>query len=52
MEKKKYIYPSIEILPFCTINALCSSGGSGDSGTIGGGGDPESGRAPRRTGVF
>ena len=36
--KKNYIYPTIEILPFCALNALCESGeetnglGGGDNG--------------------
>ncbi len=51
--KKLYIQPTLEILPFRAMTALCESGEGGASGSIGGGGDPEGlGRAPHRTAVF
>ena len=53
--KKKYTYPTIEILPFCAVNALCGSGGGGTNEDMynGGGADPwTGGMAPQRTAVF
>lgn len=49
--KKKYTYPTMEILPYRTQIALCSGGGGG-GGNVGGGEDPDLGRSPRRTEPF
>lgn len=47
--KKKYTYPTIEILPFYAVTALCTS----PEGNVGGGEDPEAvGRSPRLTAPF
>ena len=51
--KKQYIQPTLEILPFRAMTALCESGEGGAPVSIGGGGDPEGlGRVPHRTAVF
>lgn len=47
--KKKYTYPTIEILPFYAVTALCTS----PEGNVGGGNDPEAvGRSPQQTAPF
>ena len=51
MMKKLYIQPTLEILPFRAMTALCESGEGGDN--VGGGLDPEEyGRSPHRAPVF
>ena len=51
--KKLYIQPTLEILPFRAVTALCESGEGGAPGSVGGGGDPEGlGRVPQRAAVF
>lgn len=51
--KKTYTYPTMEILPLGMRVALCTSpGGGGGGGNVGGGEDPDIGRAPRQTDLF
>jgi len=54
--KKQYNYPETEIIPLSSMGALCTSGGGGGSGEIGGGdngNDPWSGaHAPKQAPTF
>ena len=54
MMKKLYIQPTLEILPFRTMVALCVSGEvqEGLGGGTNGGNPWDDGRAPHRTAVF